>query len=197
MDSTPSILLIGQMFGLLGYFPEVCQLLNILHITPGWALWLYGGNGILDRKNRTVKAQKQGMFKCTRSQSCSSGGGRGRRDVELCCFQESFPEHSLCYPTMLACAHAIAHSCPTLCSPMDWSVHGVFPDKNTGVGCPFLLQGTFSTQGLNPHLLCLLMMLSYLKRLPFTECMCVCVCVCVYICNYYTGKFAHCQWEEF
>ena len=30
------------------------------------------------------------------------------------------------------------------------------PGKNTGVGCHFLLQGIFPTQGLNPHLLCLL-----------------------------------------
>ena len=30
------------------------------------------------------------------------------------------------------------------------------PDKNTGVGCYTLLQGIFPTQGLNPHLLCLL-----------------------------------------
>ena len=30
------------------------------------------------------------------------------------------------------------------------------PDKNTGVGCHALLQGIFPTQGLNPHLLCLL-----------------------------------------
>ena len=38
------------------------------------------------------------------------------------------------------------------CSPTGSSVHG-FPSKNTGVGCPFLLQGIFPTQGLN---LCLL-----------------------------------------
>jgi len=31
-----------------------------------------------------------------------------------------------------------------------------FSSKNTGVGCHALLQGTFTTQGLNPHLLCLL-----------------------------------------
>ena len=31
-----------------------------------------------------------------------------------------------------------------------------FPGKNTGVGCHFLLQGIFSTQVSNPHLLCLL-----------------------------------------
>ena len=30
------------------------------------------------------------------------------------------------------------------------------PGKNTGVGCSALLQGTFPTQGSNPHLLCLL-----------------------------------------
>ena len=28
-----------------------------------------------------------------------------------------------------------------------------FPDKNTGVGCHFLLQGIFPTQGLSPRLL--------------------------------------------
>ena len=31
-----------------------------------------------------------------------------------------------------------------------------FPGKNAGVGCHFLLQGIFPTQGLNPHLLRLL-----------------------------------------
>ena len=49
-------------------------------------------------------------------------------------------------------------SCLTLfnpmdCSPRGLSVHGIFPGKNTGVGCPFLLQGIFPTQGSNPHLL--------------------------------------------
>ena len=31
-----------------------------------------------------------------------------------------------------------------------------FPSKNTGLGCHFLLQGIFPTQGSNPCLLCLL-----------------------------------------
>ena len=31
-----------------------------------------------------------------------------------------------------------------------------FPDENTGMGCDFLLQGIFSTQGWNPALLSLL-----------------------------------------
>ena len=52
----------------------------------------------------------------------------------------------------------VVHLCPTLCNPMDCSspgcsVHGIFPGKNTGVDCHFLLQGTFRTQGLDPCLL--------------------------------------------
>ena len=34
-----------------------------------------------------------------------------------------------------------------------FSGHGDSPGKDTGVGCPFLLQGIFPTQGWNPHLL--------------------------------------------
>ena len=42
------------------------------------------------------------------------------------------------------------------CSPPGSSVHGIFPVKNTGVGCHCLLQGIFPTQGSNLHLLHLL-----------------------------------------
>ena len=46
---------------------------------------------------------------------------------------------------------------PTLCDPMDCnppgsSVHGISQARITGVGCNFLLQGIFLTQGLNPGL---------------------------------------------
>ena len=46
---------------------------------------------------------------------------------------------------------------PTLCDPIDCSplgssVHGNFPGKSAGVGCHFLLQGIFLTQGSNPGL---------------------------------------------
>ena len=57
---------------------------------------------------------------------------------------------------------SVTHSCPTLCDPMDcspsrFSVHGILsPGKNTGLGCHAVLQGVFSTQGSNLHLLCLL-----------------------------------------
>ena len=48
----------------------------------------------------------------------------------------------------------VAKSCLTLCDPMDCSppgssVHGIFPGKNTGVDCHFLLQEIFPTQGWN------------------------------------------------
>ena len=51
--------------------------------------------------------------------------------------------------------------CPTLCNPRDCnlpssSVHGILQDKSTGVDGHVLLQYTFPTQGLNPHLLHLL-----------------------------------------
>ena len=53
-----------------------------------------------------------------------------------------------------------AQSCPTLCDSMDCSPPGlclwVFPGKNPGVDCHFLLQGIFLTQGLNPNPLHLL-----------------------------------------
>ena len=52
----------------------------------------------------------------------------------------------------------VAQSCPTLWDPMDCSPTRLlrpwdFPGKNTGVGCHFLLQEIFLTQGLNPGLL--------------------------------------------
>ena len=52
----------------------------------------------------------------------------------------------------------VAKSCPTLVTP--WTVAhqaplsmGFFPGKSTRVGCYFLLQGIFLTQGSNPGLL--------------------------------------------
>ena len=47
-----------------------------------------------------------------------------------------------------------AQSSPTLCDPMDCSLQGSshFPGKNTGVGCHFLFQEIFPSQGLNPGL---------------------------------------------
>ena len=51
---------------------------------------------------------------------------------------------------LLSCVWLFANQWTELLSAWD------FPGKSTGVGCCFLLQGIFLTQGLNPHLLCLL-----------------------------------------
>ena len=48
----------------------------------------------------------------------------------------------------------LSNSCDPLdCSLPGSSVYGIFPGKNTGVGCHSLLQGLFPIQGLNPGLL--------------------------------------------
>ena len=61
--------------------------------------------------------------------------------------------------TLVLCACTL--SCPSLCDPMDCSpagstVHGIFQARALELGCRFLLQQIFSTQGSNPHLLRLL-----------------------------------------
>ena len=52
----------------------------------------------------------------------------------------------------------VTQPCLTLCNPMDCSLPGssiyeIFPGKSSGVGCHFLLQGIFPTQGSNLGLL--------------------------------------------
>ena len=65
-------------------------------------------------------------------------------------------------------ASEAAQLCLTLCDPVDCSlpvssVHGL-PGKNTGMGCHFLLQGIFPTQGLNLGLLHCWQMLYHLSH---------------------------------
>ena len=73
--------------------------------------------------------------------------------------QISLHAHSV---TLFLCSYScsVPHSCPALCNSMDCSPrttpHGIFPAKNTGVGCHFLLQGIFPAQESNPPLLWLL-----------------------------------------
>ena len=47
----------------------------------------------------------------------------------------------------------ITQLCPTVCDTMDCRLPCDFAGKSTGVGCHFLLQGIFPTQGSNPGLL--------------------------------------------
>ena len=44
---------------------------------------------------------------------------------------------------------------PVDCSPPGSSVHGDSLGKNTGVGCHFLLQGIFLTEGQNLYISCI------------------------------------------
>ena len=73
--------------------------------------------------------------------------------------------------TVYAVLCLVAHSCLTLCDPTDCSppgssVHGVSPDKNTGVGLHALLQGIFPTQGSNPGFPCCRVQTDYLPSEP-------------------------------
>ena len=64
----------------------------------------------------------------------------------------------------------VAQSCPTFCDPMDCGM-----PISSGVGCHFLHQGIFLTQGLNPGLLHCRQIFYHLnyQRSPFLL-MCVC-----------------------
>ena len=92
-----------------------------------------------------------------------------------------------------------AKSCPTLCNPLycslpGSSIRGIFSDKNTGVGCHFLLQGIFPTQRSNLCLLWLLhckWILYLLSHGGSSMCTYICVCVYIYIYNIYIYIYAH------
>ena len=69
-------------------------------------------------------------------------------------FHSTNREENFVQEGLLGCL--VAKSCPTLL--WSWTIacqaplSMEFPGKNTGVGCHFLLQGIFPTQGSNPHL---------------------------------------------
>ena len=84
----------------------------------------------------------------------------------------------------------VSQSCSTLCDPMDCSlpgssVHGIF--QSTGVGCHFLLQGIFPTQGSNLGLLHCRQMLYHLSHLrePYFD-----------IWGFHTWKLSHLRFHE-
>ena len=88
-----------------------------------------------------------------------SGRQQLRQDSRQICKALTHPCCSLLFLRALCCCCClVAKSCLTLLRP-----HGLqparlfcpwgFPGKNTGVGCHFLLQGFFPTQGSNPYFL--------------------------------------------
>ena len=64
-----------------------------------------------------------------------------------------FYSHTMCVPSRLAMSNSLW---PIGLQPARLLCPCNFLGKNTGMGCHFLLQGVFLTQGANPHLLCLL-----------------------------------------
>ena len=62
----------------------------------------------------------------------------------------------------------VTQLCLSLCDPVDTRLFRLwnFLGKSTGVGCHFLLQGIFPTQGSNPDLLHWRQMLYHLSLIP-------------------------------
>ena len=56
------------------------------------------------------------------------------------------------HTTYAVSIRSVTQSCPTLCHPMDYRVHGILQAKITGLGSLSLLQGIFPTQGSKPGL---------------------------------------------
>ena len=78
--------------------------------------------------------------------------------ISSSCFHKAFLQSCTLCSIVKDREGEVTQSCPTLCNPVDCSppgssVQGDSPSKKTGVGCHFLLQGIFPTQGLNPALL--------------------------------------------
>ena len=93
-------------------------------------------------------------------EGCSPWGHWGSDTTERLHIDFSVSEFWVIIPLIIyvcwLCVHAqpcLTLYDPTDCSPPGSSAQGVFPSKNTGVGCHFLLQETFPTQRWN---LCLL-----------------------------------------
>ena len=96
------------------------------------------------------------------SRGCSLRGSNLRL---LHCREISLPLSHLGSPKLMVVVVIVAKLCPSLAAP--WSVATRLlcpwdsPDKNTGVGCQVLLQGTFPMQGLNLSLSRFLRLLHY------------------------------------
>ena len=105
----------------------------------------------------------------------------------------------VCVCVCACCCYAVFQSCPTLLRPhrlkparllCPWD----FPSKNMGVGCHFLLQEIFPTQGMNPSFLHW-----QANSLPLSHqgspCVCVCVCVCIYL-HIYINTYIYSYMEK-
>ena len=111
----------------------------------------------------------------------------------------------------LPCCCLVAKLCLTLCNPMNCRPTGSscpwdFPAKNTGVGCHFLLQGIFPTQGSN-YVSCIgrqvlsqwaTIFISFLLKLMITNCinMCFSFNLCFHLYSLETEVESQCHYWE-
>ena len=77
---------------------------------------------------------------------------------QFCSYLLFFVWLLIAYTFYCSCCSVTELWCLTLCHRMDCSligssVHRIFPGKDTGVGCHFLLQENFLAHGLNLHFL--------------------------------------------
>ena len=99
-----------------------------------------------------VQLGLQGLLRVeSRNHLCNNYSGMRYfiQNSTVCSSAESYIPKILFFLSLNLSLSLVAKSCPTLCNPMDCSL----PGKNTGVGCHFLLQGIFPTQGSNAGLL--------------------------------------------
>ena len=85
----------------------------------------------------------------------TSSGWRTKMLLNILQYKEQLPTTENVCVCMCVRAHSVlSHSSqPHGLQPIRLLYPWNFPCKNIGVGCHFLLQGIFPTQGLNPHLL--------------------------------------------
>ena len=108
--------------------------------------------------------------------SSSRGSSWPRDRTWVSCIGRQIVYH---WRTWELCCVLVVQSCLTLCDLVDYSlpgssVHGILQVRIRGVGCHFLFQGMFLTQGSNPGLLhCrqILYWLSYKESpcMPFND----------------------------
>ena len=97
------------------------------------------GGGEIERRFTSLRG-REGIYMFSKINAIRKGGqvlGSGRQWGQ--CFS--------CLAMSISCD-------PTGCSWPSSCIHGISPGKNPGVGCHFLFQGIFLTQGLNPRHLC-------------------------------------------
>ena len=133
-----------------------CTNIVILNVKSGWntdvALWWAGAHSEQVRFQSTANLTK-GLRNSSYTLLLSY---MSKNNICLIFACPSHHSQADCAGLLLLCSGA--QSCQTLLQPYGLQPASLlctwdFPGENTGVGCHFLLQGNFPTQGSKPHLL--------------------------------------------